>query len=280
MAGDGGLSGLRFQVLPLAVQIDSASPELLTAAQFLVNRARQPQQPDARLAFEVVRTSAGYDVLADGLQLDRAPDANAAVQTIFGHLQGRVLSRFPAHVLIRGAVLTMGLRRILLCGETGCGLTSVAVAALYAGAAVEGDAFALLGADGVTPLPRPFVLHQGSDALLREVSLAGLPSAPSGTGVVWAFDPARAGFPWELERGRIGACVWVRPNHGGHSRLSTLGHTDAARLFTARCSPPPSTTTGQWLQKLIALLAGAGCFELQLGRLEDALRLLRTIGPA
>jgi hypothetical protein len=275
VAAGARLSVARFQALALEVELRSADEEVLAAAEFLRHRARQPQTPAERLTLTVTRRGSTYEI-ADSDVIDRAPDAGAVLATVFAIVQARLLSCFPDHALARGAVIRSGAARLWLAGPPRCGITSLTLASLYAGAAVEGDAFALLGADGLTALPRRFVLQPGADALVSQVRLVGLPTAPSGNGVVWAFDPSEAGFDWEIRRGPIDCCIWVEPNHGGDSRLERVAQTQMLRMLMSRCSPP-SGGGRRWIRELVALLDGARCARLQLGRLPDAVALLRGL---
>jgi hypothetical protein len=187
-----------------------------------------------------------------------------------------MLRRFPDHALARGAVLRDGPARVLLVGEPRCGLTSLALRLLHGGAVVEGDQFALLGADGLTPLPRRLKLSDDAGALLPELAavLSRLPAVPSGDGMIRGYDPVAHGFAWEIRSGGIDACVVVEPNYGGDSRLVAIGETETVRRVIARCSPP-ATGGGRWLADVVKLVGGTRCWRLQLGGLEPVVMMLR-----
>jgi hypothetical protein len=263
------VSARRFQVLVLDVELTSAAPELMDVAQFLVQHARQPVATQRRVAVAIDRRERGYAVSIDGVAIDQAPTPQAVLQTVFAALQGRLLGSFPDHALVRGAVVSIGPVRTLLIGEPGCGLSSLAVKALYARHRVEGDAFALLGPEGVTPLPRRFVLREGTARLLPEVELHRLPTTPSGDGVISGLDPTEVGFDWEIGSGAIDACVWVEANHGAPSRLTTCSHIEIVRRLMSRCSRPPAGGR-DWLQHAVRMTAKAHSLRLQLGRLDEA----------
>lgn len=267
------MSALRFQLLALEVELTSAVPEVLEVIQFLVQRARQPPRTQRRVSIAVDTDERGYAVVVDGTTIDHAPTPQAVLDTVFAHLQMRLLGCYPNHALVRGAVVWLGPTRALLTGEPGCGISSLAVKLLYEAEHVEGDAFALVGPDGVTPLPRRFVLREGSRQLLPEVALGRLPTMPSGDGVIWALDPAEAGFDWEIRSGAIDACVWIEANHGSPSRLLNIGHTELARRVMSRCSAAPAGGRG-WLQNVVRVTAEAEPWRLQLGGLADAVALL------
>jgi hypothetical protein len=263
-------------VLKLGVEIRSSDPDVLSAIEFVANDARQPEPATEHVTFSIQSGQHEHVVSVDGQVIDRAPSAAAVAETLFTQIQTRALRLFPHHALVRGAVLRDRGTRALLVGEPGAGITSLVVRMLHSGAAVEGDAFALLGADGVTPLPRRFMLRHGTEAVLPEFAgtLDSLPSAPSGLSVVWGYDPARAGFEWDIQRGAIAACVAIDPSHGADSRLLPLSATDAVRRVVARCSPP-AEGGGSWLREVVRLLSAASCWRLVLGRLEDAVPALR-----
>lgn len=266
----------RLQVLSLAVEVRTPAPEVAAAVEFLAQTARQPAAPTQELVFDVTPAGAVYVVAVGDAVIDRSPSPEAVLEVLFAHVQSAVVEMHADHVLVRGAVLRHGSSRALLVGETGCGLTSLAVRLLTTGARFEGDAFALLGADGLTPLPRRLALRPDSRELLAELAdgFDDLPCVIGDGGGMRALDPARAGYDWEIRRGPIDACVAVQANFGGQSRLVAIGETEMVRRIVTRSTPPVSGGHG-WLRHVVALVRGTACWELQNGRLDDAAALLR-----
>jgi len=259
------------QVLRLAITVRTNEREVLDALRFLAHRAQQPDTPVTRVECLVRRHGAQYEVSANGAVIDSAPSPVSVLETLFAFTQSRALALFDEHALVRGAVVGTGGARALLIGERGCGLTSLCVRSLHLGAAAEGDAFALLGADGVTPLPRRFLLRAGAGELLPELgnALERLPAISSNDDVIRAFDPAEAGFEWQIRRGPVDACVVIEPNHGGETRLTTIGETEMVRRVMACCTPPVAGGR-EWLHTLSALVTRAACWRLQLGTIDAA----------
>ena len=106
----------------------------------------------------------------DGRPRRRAPGPDAAIDALYAVVNADALALWPESPLLRGALGVVEQRRLLLIGEPRGGTTALAVRLLFGGASIEGDAFALLGADGLVALPRRFVLRTGARELLPEVA--------------------------------------------------------------------------------------------------------------
>jgi hypothetical protein len=276
---DSLIEARRFQLLRLDVEI-RADPLVRAGVEFLSQSATHPFAAEGLAVYQVSPGEDGsWTVSRDGIERGRMPGPDAAVDSLFAAVNGDALTLWPDCPVLRGAVGTLGGRRFLLIGRHGTGLTSLAVRLLFGGAQLEGDAFAVLTADGLIPVPRRFVLRRGADALLPEVSgmLDGLPALDDGGGGrIWGLDLTEAGFDWRLQLGPVDVCVAVEPNHGGRSRAFPEAHHEMARELIGRCSRPPHGGT-DWIRRATVLADGAACWRLQLGRLDEAVACLRSL---
>lgn len=269
----------RFQLLALEVQL-SADSELRNDIEFLAHCATQSFTATDTAHYDVRAEGVDWLISLDGAPLGRLPGRDAAADELFARVTSHALGLMPAYTLLHGALGSYHGQRFLLLGDHLAGLTALSVRLLYRGASIEGDAFTLLGSDGVIALPRRFCLRFGARELLPEVAdlLDGLPSRADGAGgTIWAFDPARAGFDWQLEHGPVDACVLVEPNHGGRSMLTAMPRYEMAGAIINRCTPPAAGGRG-WVRQATALADRGACFKLQLGQLDDAVDLLRSAG--
>lgn len=267
----------RFQLLRLDVEI-RADPQLGSDIEFLAHGAQHPFPTTRSAIYEAEPDGIDWVISRDGAPASRLPGRDAAADALFAQTGRDAIGSMPDHVLLRGALGVDHGRRYLLLGDHGAGLTALSVRLLHTGAAVEGDAFALLGDDGVIAFPRRFCLRRGARELLPELAdhIDELPERPDGAGSkIWAYDPAAAGFTWALRQGPVDVCVAVEPNHGGRSMLVPLPRYEMARTIISRCTPPASGGP-EWIRRATALADAARCFKLQLGGLDDALDLLRA----
>jgi hypothetical protein len=235
--------------------------------------------PASRCArYYVESFGADWILRSDGASPARLPGPDAAAQALLARVTGDALAMAPGAAVLKGALLTDRGRRLLLVGDHGAGVTVLTVALAHRGASVEGDAFAVLDEFGPLALARRFCLREGAPLLLAQPDFDRLPSRPDGAGgKIWAWDPAAAGFEWQLRQGPVELCVAIQPNHGGRSTLRPLPRYEMARRMIARTRPPAGGGHA-WIRRVAALADGASCVELQLGRLDDAIDLLRAAG--
>jgi hypothetical protein len=265
----------RFQVLALDVDVATDDDEVALLADFVAQGAGQTYPATQSLRLDVATEAGEYVVRVDDVELSRCYTPEAVVEDLFTAVYAHVVSLFPAHCLIRGAVGRVGARRFLVCGARGSGITTLALRLLYDGAQMEGDALAFLGADGITALPRRFHLPSATGQLVPEVDgrLGALPSLQFSEDRLFAFDPGGAGFAWAITSGPVDDVIWLEPNHGGQTRAATMAHVEMARRVMGRTSPPPGGGTA-WVGALTSLVGQARCIRLDLGTVDDGAKAL------
>jgi len=266
-------------VLALDVDVSTDDLAVATAMDYVAQRARQAYPSRQRLEIEVTADRGGYLVRVDGGEGGRQYTPEAVVEDVFTTVYLRALATFDSHCLIRGAIGRAGGRRFLLCGDRHSGVTTLALRLLFDGAAVESDALALLGVDGVTAVPRRFHLPAGTAARVPEIAgrLPSLPRLRFGDEVLSAFDPSEAGFDWSTGTGAVDVVVWLDPNHGGQTRLAAMSHVEMIRRVMGRTSPPlggGDAGGASWVGTLSNVVGRAQCVRLVLGSLDDAAALV------
>ena len=100
--------------------------------------------------------------------------------------------------------------------------------------------------------------------------------------VVWSFDPAAAGFAWEIDAEPVHAVVVVESNPGGRSRLERRPRYETAQDVVAAIGTIPGERGGPGLvgPRVAAasrLVDACSCWRLRLGDLDEASTLLRGI---
>jgi hypothetical protein len=256
-------------VLALDVDVSTDDAAVATGLDFVAQGARPPYPPRRHLGIQVTTEQGDYLVRVDGIDGGRQHTPEAVVEEVFTTVYLRALAMFASHCLIRGAIGGAGGRRFLVSGDRRSGITTLALRLLYDGADVESDALALLGADGVTAVPRRFHLPAGTGGLVAEIAgrLDSLPRLQFGDEVVVAFDPSDAGFDWSTGVGAVDVVVWLEPNHGGQTRVAALSHVEMIRRVMGRTSPPLGGAS--WVGTMTDFVGRAQCVRLDLGSLDD-----------
>lgn len=267
-----------FQLLACQVEINHEDPALSDPFRYLATLAQQPLPIRKTLSYEVSGTGP-YDIAEEGDPLDRVQTSADVIHVIYGRTHRRTLERFvlSGWVVLHGAVATIGDRRTLILGDKGAGKTTLATSLLYAGHQVEGDEMALVRDGQVLTLPRTFHLKPGIDRNVPQLSgqVEDLPAMYAGQDRISALDPSELGFDWKISIGTIDRVVWIKPNHGGETRLEpTPVFTTIQHLLEA------SLGWGENREVLVAAvtkLAATGGFQLTLGDPENAINHLEEI---
>lgn len=162
---------------------------------------------------------------------------------------------------------------VLVVGGSGAGKTTTTLALLEAGAAYLGDDALFLEASPLTLLAFPRAFHLGAATLAAFPRLAALVGPPNGRGDKRPLDPRRA-YPGRHRHVLAGVSLALFPSISGGpvtelvplARAEAFGHLLASSAALVVDGLPGRDEN---LALLNALLRGARCFELRLGR--DAL---------
>lgn len=271
---------LRFQLLPCTVAIEVDDDRLFPRLQYLANSAAQHMLPVRELEYHVGGRGP-YEIREDGASIDQGltPDDVVAVLYRRSHQQALELLARNGWAVIHGGLVRVEGQRLLLTGSTGVGKTTLVMRLLYEGHQVEGDELALVRDDAVVALPRRFRLKSGIETVVPELGpvIDGLPSMQNQHGRIAAFDPAEAGFRWDIAPGPVDAAVYVTPNHAGRSSLSELKPGELVYRLLSQTIAIDGTSKSRLVTACSGLAKRKG-FELTLGDAAEAGAQLATLG--
>lgn len=273
-----GSDATTFQLLSCSVNLRYEDPALQHTFRYLVERARQPFEVSKALSYEV-RGTGPYDILEEGDPLDRVLTRADVLHVVYCRVYRRILERFvlAGWVALHAALATINGRRTMILGHKGAGKTTLAMRLLLAGHAVEGDEMALIRNGFALALPRAFHLKPDIGRFVPEVAgiLEDLPKVFSGPVEISALEPSECGFDWTIAVAPVDHVVWIKPNHGGGTKLKRR-----SSFATIRCIIERSLGWGETREALVAAasrLGRAGGHELVMGNPHDAVHLLEAI---
>lgn len=259
---------LSFQLLAYDVRVSVDDERILEHLGYLANGAEQPVSPTASIEYEV--TGHGpYHLFEDGLRVSTVDRTDDVLYLLYRscHAQLLDLQWLGGWASIHAAVVSVSGRRALVVGEKGAGKTTLMLRLLHDGHHVEGDE-AVFTRDGeAICLPRNFHVKSDTRQLIPELSTAwaGLPRVRTDAGaVIAAFNPASAGFPWQLHRGPISVAVLLRANHGGASSWRSISSLEMVAAALENC-PPTRLATASVVRAYSSLLGHAPAYEIQVG---------------
>lgn len=273
---------LRFQLLPCAVAIEADDDRLFPRLRYLANSARQHIPPLRELYYQISGRGP-YEIREENDPIDQGLTADDVVAILYRRCHQHAFDLLARNgwAVIHGGLVRVGSQRLLLTGPTGVGKTTLVLRLLYDGHQVEGDELALVRDDAVVALPRRFRLKPGIETVVPELApvIDGLPSMRNHHGRIAAFDPAEAGFRWDVESGPVDAAVCVTPNHAGRSSLSELHPSELVYRLLSQTIGIDGTSKARLVTACSRLAMGKG-FELTLGDASEAGAHLATLSKS
>jgi hypothetical protein len=237
------------------------------------------EHPMAAIRTQRYRVEAQQDALAiseEGDLLALVSGVQEARDAIHerAHRRAFELADLQGWLMLRGALVDVGERRLLLLGPSGAGKTILTLRLGLRGAAIQGDDRVLLRHGQLLAVPRPLVMAEDAGELVPELAtvVSGLPRA----GGPPLLDPARVlGLPWQLRIARAdhvvvlertGIQTEARPCAGGE----LLGELASALARTRELTPGV-------LAAFAALLQSAVGHRLTVADPDSAERAIRAI---
>ncbi len=142
---------------------------------------------------------------------------------------------------------------------------------------IIGDEIVLIREGRATPFPRRFHIKQESTGLLPGIGhlLDTLPFNMTSYGHrMYSFSPQDAGYEWKINEGEVRAVFYLRPNHGGESRIETCPKYEMVRKVMPMSFLSESEDYKK-IDRLCALIDKADCHVLHFGDLAGAVSALQ-----
>jgi len=258
---------LSYQLLWHRVTVADGGGEVIAALRGAVATARQEITPSRAQRYDASLDGDRYAIAQEGDAFAVAETPELAAEAIAGRARRRALelAALKGWVRLRGALVEVAGKRILLVGPPGSGKTVLVVRLALRGGAPQGDESVLLREGVALAVPTPLLLEEPVGSAPADIAaLAGrLPRL----GARAALDPARdLGMQWRLNVAPLDHIVVLdrRPGRRGclpctpaEALTELAGGLDAGVLprFVAR-------------QALAAAVRGAACHRLRAGELE------------
>lgn len=200
---------------------DDVAPQVGPWLALAGHHAEQELVPTAWARLAVERAGPGYRILDNGDELTVVPTPRAVLDAVFARIHRRAfeLASLAGWLRVHGAVMSIGGCRMALIGPSGAGKTTLALQALAAGHAVEGDESFLCRDGQVVTVPRRFHVKPGASARVP-AARAWLADAPvlDGDPPLRLLDPTEAGHPWRLPVAPLDRLVIIERGPGPSHR--------------------------------------------------------------
>lgn len=265
---------LTISVRTLRHDLRIAAPDEAAAAALRFMQARptvadMPAEPvdiavERRYGFLHVRLPDG--TLCEGT-------AQAVLNELHGLHFNLTRGEFPEAALLHGGCLSFADGHAVVIGDKAAGKTTLLTYLATSGWPVCGDEHVVLLGGEAMPRPRSLRIKGGTLAYLPQAARQHVLTAPFVTdwqgAPIYAVEPSALGVSWVLHRRPIRDLVFLTGNHGGRSRLRSLGFDDAiARLLPNTILP--DRARAKTFAQLAGVVRGARCWELRNGQLDHA----------
>jgi hypothetical protein len=267
---------MRFRLLWHAVTVDTDEPAVVRYLEPLLASAEHPMAAARTQRYQVQARQDGLEISEEGDLLALVSGAEEAAEAIHkrSHRRAFELADLQGWLMLRGALVDVGERRLLLLGPPGAGKTILTLRLGLGGAAIQGDDRVLVRRGQLLAVPRPLVVPEDAGELVPELAaiVFGLPRA----GGPPLLDPARVlGLSWQLRVARADHVV----------ALECTGTQTAARVCTrddllgelASALAPTRERSPEVFGAFAALLQSASAHRLSVGDPDAAERAIRAI---
>ena len=199
--------------------------------------------------------------------------------TVFIHqrVNRHVIDRNARHLAVHAASGTLNGKRFILAGDRRAGKTTLLTRLMFEGAEPHGDDLLIFKGELFQPFPRRFHIKSGSLDLLPQLKryMTKKQSYLSGAFEFFFFDPTEAGFRWTCLADHVDTAFYLRPNHGGETRLRKCPKYLMARNLLRQVENYSERNRDQ-SQRMFESINTVNCYELELGDLEAAVREIKT----
>ena len=255
---------------------DAGDGRVITALRGAVATAAQEIAPTRAQHYAVGLDGGRYAVAEEGDALAVAASAELAAEAIAARSRRRALelAALKGWVRLRGGLVDLAGKRLLLVGPPGSGKTVLLLRLALRGGAPQGDESVLLRDGSALAVPAPLLLQEAIDPALPK--LAELAPRLPRIGGRAALDPARdLGVEWRLRVAPLEHIVVLDPRPARPGRPGCLPITPAEALTElAVALEAGALARTVLLRELTAAVGGAACHRLRAGEvkaMEDAL---------
>ncbi|MGA3361704.1 MAG: hypothetical protein ABSD82_06710 [Solirubrobacteraceae bacterium] len=267
---------MRFRLLWHAVTVETDEPSLVGKLEGLVASAEHPMAAARTQQYRVRTRQDGLEISEEGDLLALVSDAVEARDAIHERSQRRAfeLAELKGWLMLRGALVDVGERRLLLLGPPGAGKTILTLRLGLCGAAIQGDDRVLFRHGQLLAVPRPLAVPEDAGELVPE--LAAIVSELPRAGGRPLLDPARAlALPWRLRIAPADHVVALERAATQTGARPVAPNEILGALASALA--PPRDVTPRVLGAFAALLQSATAHRLSVSDPGTAARAIRAI---
>ena len=272
------MHGIIVRTLSHELRLRSRDPNVLSALMAFRTEPLLPGRELKTIDLDIEPVGRFFRIEPPGFQATEG-SLEAIAHALFrlkGALWRRHIKDLP---VVHAAVAIIGGRRIVFVGDKGAGKTTLMLRLVQEGHAVHGDESLILEDEGPISYPRCLHVKETSLDILPGLSnrIRSMPSVTDWFGnVAYICPPSFLGGEWTITPGAIDDLVFLEPNFGGSSILSSLSREDSfARLI--EFSFLPETGRARAAARLRNLAVEGHCWRLQTGNLDEAVARLRRL---
>jgi len=230
--------------------------------------------------YDIFGHNDGYEIQSDKGEIIATPDINLTILRLYYAINIRVLGAFPMHLKLHAGCATLNGKRFIFVGDKLAGKTTLACWLICKKMSVQCDEIVLLGEDlKVISFPRPFHVKDGtltSIPQMRKLCRHMHRYMPSTGRQVRFFDPRHAGFEWKITVGKPDTIFYLKPNHNGISKLEKIPQWQMVHNIFRQASYF-SLNPGSQISTLVRLVNETNCFQLLVGDLEGAEKIIHNV---
>ena len=268
-----------YQVLASEITILTDSVEIYDRFKYVSLGVEQVYDITRKLEYEITSKNGRYLITENGKEFGSESDIDVTLDDLFSKINTKSLDYMDAHIRIHSGSASYNDKYFLVVGEAEAGKTTFMTSLIYDDFDVHGDELTLLKNGEIVTYPRKLYIRDTSLPILPEFAKIAdtLPFVWNTPTVrIFAFDPMVAGKNWKIEPTSLEAIFFIHKNHGSKSRLEECPKYKMVQQVMTQATAPINPD-GNWLGDLCKTIDNSKTFDLHLGEIGPAMRLIKEI---
>lgn len=267
----------KFQILSNEITVTTNKRRIFNQLKYMSLKVKQKYKSIVKLNFDIKFKDDKYFITQNNEIVIEEENFEEMFSKFFNFVTSQVLDFMSSHGRIHCGSASYNKKFFLIIGDAHSGKSTFMTSLVYDDFDVHGDELVLINKNETVTYPRKFYVRSTSISLLPEFA-----KIEQKLPFVWdtpdrriiAFDPLVVGKKWKIEPANIQAIFFIHKNHGKESFLEEIPKVNMVQQIVPQATPPKEPD-GNWIGDLCNAVNKAKTYNLYLGDIDQAKKLLK-----